>query len=263
MRVVSVEHPTAVSMTSMKNDMTRVYTQSDFEGFLSTAGLVLGISRDAARTINELTAPDFSLVDLLMPDEVRLSNLIAELLNPNGRHGQGKRFLEVFLTLLAEGTSDASVIRRIAAAWRSSSNIMVRREVPTIHIPARARRMDILIEGMGYGLMIENKPWAGDQRAQLADYANDLRARFSENFAIVYLSREGSDPSSHSIAPDIWQSHAEAGRATSMSYVSPFREWVLECERVCRAESVRAALRDIARYISSEFDVLTSVEGTR
>jgi hypothetical protein len=243
-------------MTSMKNDMARAYTQFDFEGFLSTASLVLDISRDAARTINESIAPDFSLVDLLMPDEVRLSNLIAELLNPNGRHGQGGRFLQVFLTLLAKATSETAVIRRTSAAWNSSASIIVRREVPTIHIPDRGRRMDILIEGMGHGLMIENKPWAGDQRAQLADYASDLRARFGENFTIVYLTRGGTDPSSQSIPPDIWQSHMEAGRAASMSYVSPFLEWVAECEKVCRAEPVRAALRDIARFISSEFEDL-------
>lgn len=231
--------------------MIRTYTQSDFETFFSTAGLVLSISRDSAETINEHLAPDFSLADLLMPDELRLSNLIAGLLNPRGRHGQADRFLQSFLNVLARESTHPTFFDEVAAAWQSPAKVSVRLEVPTIYIPSSQRRMDILLEGGGYGLMIENKPWAGDQRAQLEDYAQDLKRRFGERFAIVYLTSDGYEPSARSVLKVDWNRHVDAGRAIALSYAPAMLDWLGLCDQSCRAESVRAALRDIARFIAN------------
>ena len=231
--------------------MTRTYTQSDFEGFLSTAGFVLSISNASAKTINESLAPNFSLMDLLMPDELRLSNLIAELLNPSGHHGQGHSFLQAFLSVTAKRSPRAAFFLELAAAWSSPTKVTVRLEVPTMYIPSSQRRMDILLEGAGYGLMIENKPWAGDQQAQLRDYATALQQQFGERFAMIYLTGAGHEPSVYSIPKDDWSQRVDAGRAISLSYQPAILEWLAECERSCRADAVRAALRDVGRYVGS------------
>src|SRR5437762_477168 len=44
--------------------------------------------------VNE--APSFRVLSLLSPDENRLSDIIAELLDPHGSHGQGTAFLTLF-----------------------------------------------------------------------------------------------------------------------------------------------------------------------
>lgn len=42
-------------------------------------------------------APDFNMISCLYPDENRLSNVIAMLLDPKGEHGQGDAFIQLFL----------------------------------------------------------------------------------------------------------------------------------------------------------------------
>ena len=42
---------------------------------------------------------------------------------------------------------------------------------------------------------IENKPWAIEQTDQIKDYVEHMRAKYGD-FAIVYLSGDGSEPQS-------------------------------------------------------------------
>lgn len=239
-------------------DMPR-YEQADFERFFVTASLVLDIARDTAKTLNESLAPEFCLAGLLMPDEVRLSRVIAELLNPSGSHGQGLRFLHAFLDEIE--TPGSAVVPEMRKAWGSAGKILVSCEITTSHIAASQRRMDILIEGNDYGLMIENKPWAMDQQEQLSDYAKHLYSRFPGKFVIVYLVNGGVDPSEQSIDGKAWQTLKASGNAISLDYASGFRHWLSQCEQVCRADSVRVALRDFGRYITQEFSPTVETVG--
>lgn len=60
----------------------------------------LALARDYDGQLNRLLAQRFNLVDFLQPDEYRLSELTALLLDPAGSHGQGQAFLRQFLSRL-------------------------------------------------------------------------------------------------------------------------------------------------------------------
>ena len=44
-------------------------------------------------------APNFSVFDYIYTDEMMLSRIIADLLNPHGTHAQGVAFLSLFLEI--------------------------------------------------------------------------------------------------------------------------------------------------------------------
>ncbi len=60
----------------------------------------IGTLKEARSRFADRLAPDFSIFDYLRTDEMGLSRCIADMLNPNGKHGQNEVFLEAFLKLL-------------------------------------------------------------------------------------------------------------------------------------------------------------------
>ena len=114
----------------------------------------------------------FNVFDYVYVDENRLSDIIADLLNPNGKHGQSDLFLNEFI----------KIINRKDLIQNSPPK--VEREIGTTFISRTQRRMDILIEWATYGIMIENKPWAYDQYEQILDYKKNLERKFNDRFII-------------------------------------------------------------------------------
>jgi hypothetical protein len=70
------------------------------------------------------------------------------------------------------------------------------REKATSLIENRRRRLDIVVDLKFFGIGIENKPWAGEQPAQIGDYVANLERRFAGNYKIIYLSAGGGEPTS-------------------------------------------------------------------
>ena len=126
-------------------------------------------------------ATDFQVFDYIIPDENRLSDIIVNLLNPNGTHGQGSIFLELFLSTIENILKRNRVTGANLSKLKSvklnlnSYKINILREVLTSNINASQRRMDILATIGNLGIMIENKPWALDQEKQLVDYLKNLK----------------------------------------------------------------------------------------
>lgn len=83
----------------------------------------------AKELYHERLAPDFNPFDFIEPNEIRLSRILAWLLNPRTSHGQGGRFLDAFLA-------------RLGIPWERGSydNMIV-----TPEGPANGRRIDILV----------------------------------------------------------------------------------------------------------------------
>lgn len=139
---------------------------------------------DAMRQGIELYgATRFSPFAIFSPDENTLSRVIAELFDPKGSHGQGLLFVNALLQGLGYprlGPRDA---------------VRVRREAMT----RRRRRIDIVIESRNYVIGIENKPWAGQQANQLADYFEELSADLMgrEPILIFLSSQEARTAKEH------------------------------------------------------------------
>lgn len=124
--------------------------------------------------------------------EVIICRFLGELLNPNGSHGQGGRFLEIFL---------AEVLHI------DPSSVLHSTKGPSVKLEEQIdseRRVDIVIHGGEYAasketiLPIEVKIWADDQKHQLYDYyqyyfGDDVEKK------IYYLTPTGRMPSDKSI----------------------------------------------------------------
>ena len=206
--------------------------------------------RKARDRFSEQLAPDFSIFDYLRTNENSLSRCFRDLLDPNGKHGQRRLFLDSFL-------------RRIGADhWASSSECrIVRVEQPT----HRNRRLDIYLEFDNGLIGIENKPWAGDQGRQLSDYAAWLmqtaRRRRCKYWLLVYLSN--TDPDTSSISEYRRETLTLGGRFVQIPY-SEVIEWLREGEAKTKALAVRVFLDQLATFIrinvNRELDMCEEVE---
>ena len=136
----------------------------------------------------------FNVFDYLRDDELGLSRIIADLLDPKASHGQGTLFLQTLLSL--EGV-------RHARSWPDIDRLRVRvvereREIRS------GRRLDIFVEigadEQRYCLAIENKPYADDQKNQIRDYLRLARRRNTRNgFFWLYVPPNMHRPSEWSI----------------------------------------------------------------
>ena len=123
-------------------------------------------------------------------DEVRLhSRLLATLLNPKANHGLENEFLKSFLIALGLPEDYITYCKEQ----------IVERPIGEV-TEATGGRIDIILEDRGHAVIIENKIYASDQPNQLLRYHNYGVKTFGENnFKLVYLTLNGSEPSSNSL----------------------------------------------------------------
>lgn len=118
--------------------------------------------------------------------EVTHSKIIASFLNPQGSHGQGDLFLRLFLQTI-ENKDKINI---------DTSNAKVYTEYD-IGVNGR---LDIFIDNGSYGIIIENKVYAGDQPEQLSRYDTFAKKKYKEgNYTIYYLTLDGHEASEDSI----------------------------------------------------------------
>ena len=136
----------------------------------------------------------FNVLDYLRTDELGLSRIVADLLDPQATHGQGVFFLRKFLLALKQSMPfDPDAVL-------DPSRVSVELE----QVITADRRIDIVVQiadgSSRYALAIENKPYAGDQKHQVRDYLRFLRGEYGQNFLLIYLSPTGEGPSEWSIS---------------------------------------------------------------
>lgn len=136
--------------------------------------------------ISKVSGDNFNVFRVieLTSDEVRLhSKFLAELLNPKGSHGQGSKFLDLFIQQFDIKNVDSE-----------TSKVDVEKSIGN-KTTTTGGRIDILIEDSNQNaIIIENKIYASDQENQLVRYSN-----YKTNSKIIfYLNLDGSDPSEYS-----------------------------------------------------------------
>jgi hypothetical protein len=186
-------------------------------------------------------SPDFNVFEFINPDEISLSKILAELLNPKGNHAQGNFFLNVFISCL-----------NLDGYQTRNRTIQVRTEESTKYISTTSRRMDILIDFGKEAIAIENKPWAGDQDGQVRDYINQLEISHPKKHCLVYLSGDGEDPSEESINCQLKDKMV----AEKKLYIFPYSiliSWLSECISISKSERIRSFLEDFSNYIRKQF----------
>ena len=154
--------PTA-PQTTLENSIERLFIE--LKPRIDAAG-------EIAHELNRHLAYRFNVMDYLRTDELGLSRIIADLLNPRASHGQGPLFLRLLLDQLNSSLS----------SWPDD----LRLQDAIVETEAQAnkqRRIDILVQlkhhpNEGYCLAIENKPFAGDSCRQVLDYLEYLKGKY-------------------------------------------------------------------------------------
>lgn len=154
----------------------------------------------------------------LTSDEVRLhSQFIAELLNPNGTHGQGEIFLQKFL----EFTGATGILTDL-------QNVSIHVEFPIGPVTSTSGgRIDILIQdNINNAIIIENKIYAGDQENQLLRYFNFAKGLEMKggHFALLYLSLFEKTASDYSLGEKLTHNDYH-----SISYQETIINWMESC----------------------------------
>lgn len=228
----------------------------------------LDTARALEAELDRHLARRFNVFDYAKTDELGISRILADLLDPDGPHGQGTLFLERFVKGLEN--------------LRNWPDLRERRiSVDVEHVIRGNRRIDIYVEIGGakaaHCLAIENKPYAEDQNNQIKDYLAHLSKRHPGRFMLIYLSPRGEGPSSSSLPKN--ELAKSIGQFAILSYckydgvrdhnahenlTDEFRnyrlsgslaDWFRECRRVCEVDRLRWFLRDAELFCQREFGV--------
>lgn len=175
--------------------------------------------------------------------EVTHSKIIAGFLNPQGSHGQGDLFLRLFLQTI-ENKDGIDI---------DTSNAKVYTEYDT-----GDGRIDILIEdNTGYGIVIENKVYAGDQPEQLIRYNSFAENKYKkDNYTIYYLTLFGYKASNNS---------AKGVAYKCISYSNHIINWLQRCIHKCATmplvrETLVQYLNHIKQLTNLDMDSLNKEE---
>ncbi len=229
----------------------------DYQRFFDGLAPRLETARMLERELDTQLARRFNALDYLRTDELGLSRIVADLLNPNGNHGQGAAFLK----LLLEGLQYSAASEHLDHA---SVEVEVERTIKD------DRRLDICVSIGGHCLAIENKPYAGDQQDQIKDYLGWLKGREFESFVLIYLSPQGEPPSAESVELTyldaefgvdhfkIMPYHKTLGDLEEDGYDDyrldyTFTAWLADCRKHCDVDRLRWFLREAETFCARTF----------
>lgn len=232
----------------------------ELTNFFASLSPALDIAERVQVELDRVAATRFSIFEYFSEQEEDLSRILADLLNPSGSHGQGERFLQLFVGELTRQSNEWSkLLRRV-----QSNDVLMKCKV-TLEFPTqKGRKIDIVLEiphvekGNVFCIGIENKPWGRDEDRQIADYLKDLLKKYPENARMLYFSGDGSEPGENSLEGLVVQER-------SLCQTVPYRRskgecpslegWIQQCWEKCQAERVRWFLKDLLVYIERQFDI--------
>ena len=197
----------------------------------SVSGIINENKKEQHRKIQcgEDTGSQFNIFEILSigTREVYMCRVLAELLNPNGLHCQGTKYLDLFCN------------RFLYEKEINTENVIVRTEDLTKNldeIGKENRRIDIVIdEKDGNYIPIEVKINAYEQQEQCQDYLNSARKIYKkrkkneDDAIIIYLTKLGEMPSSIYNEKD-----KEKVKCITWCQIC---DWLNEC--ICQIDTIR------------------------
>ncbi len=221
----------------------------DLKVFFAGLDGALNSYRHVRSLYDEQVAFGFNYTSIFGPDENRISKVLAFLLDPNNPHGQKATFLKLFLNLFD--------LKAPSALLEDGKKIEVHAPYQTKQTkPGRFIDITIHFGNNDYVIGIENKiwEWTRDQPNQLNDYAEELKSLTSphDNWVLFYLTPDRHDPSEGSITPQRRSELEKAERLKIISYRKDIKELLEQCELACKADNVRAFLKDFRQWINQD-----------
>ena len=190
---------------------------------------------------------NFNIFDVLglSTSEVRLhSAFLGELLNPDGDHGLGDKFLKAFVEI---------IIKQVEPGFEiDTTTCNVRVEYPIGEIPedyTEGGRIDLLIQdNNNHAIVIENKINAGDQYKQLLRYHN-YAIKNSQKYVLLYLTKYGTEAKGYS---------AENVDYKRIGYKDDILPWLQRCVEIA---AIYPLIREtIRQYITNLNEILCIME---
>jgi len=229
--------------------------QSRIDAFFAGLAPVLRMAEAAERRLAQEIAHRYDPIALFRPDELALSRIIADLLNPAGAHGQGALFFELFLKTCLENPIPQEWTRGTVAVSLEPTISVPRDDLSSDTIGGEDRRMDILVEMQSgnFAIGIENKPYSEEHNNQLDAYFEWMKKQYGDNFILLYLLGSYDDVSrreDHQFQNEnrrfrIIPYHANEGEVSLYN-------WILKGAAQARPEHVRWFLKALARWIERE-----------
>ena len=215
-------------------------TELDIQRFFQEVASICALEQAQQEERNR-KGENYNLLSILSIEryELKHSALIANLLDPEGSHGCGDAFLRAFFEIALKGT---------AYPFKECTLPHSYTEYYTGPIAGdTGGRIDILVKSSQYGLIIENKIYAGDQDKQLIRYDNYGKEIFgADGYLLVYLTLYGYDASKESTAT---KSAEEVGYLR-LSYAEDILRWLEQCARLAYDKPlVRESLNQYIRTI--------------
>lgn len=171
--------------------------------------------------IAKITGENFNIFSIMRAesDEVRThSRIIAEFLNPKGKHCQGSVFLKLFFEHIG-------FLNDIKENFDfDSAKVLVEEHIGKITGDySEGGVIDIVIKDSKNQIVIENKIHAGDQKGQLLRYAKKY-----PNCKLIYLTLEGKQPTKLSYQIDNGQ-ELSLSDIILVSYKDDLKKWLENC----------------------------------
>lgn len=198
---------------------------------------------ETVRQASSVNAPDFNVFDFIAPDELRLSTILADLMNPRGSHDQGDLFLKGFLGTIEH----AGNIELLGSVDGRTCTVV--RESPT-RADEGGGSLDIEIDFGDIGVGVENKPWAGETKDQLKKYLAHLRRNYPRKHVLVFLSRPNYEI--RTLGSDLTPLK-RSGEFVHLLYTREMLEWLDGCIARCQSGRVRHFLEDFRVYMQENF----------
>ena len=223
--------------------------QNEIEELLKKVTFKIGTLNEAKRLYANKLAPDFNIFDYLRGDEVGLSRCIASLLNPTGAHGQGSLFLDEFLKHIDKVSSGNDLMKCWADTVSNGCQASLEEQANGL------RRIDVYLRfNNGEIIGIENKPWAGDQENQLADYAKFIQGQANgKKWLIIYLSNNDPSNSEYSISKPHREELEKSGNFIWLNYAF-LVEWLEFCAQNSKALNVRIFIEELAKFVRTKIN---------
>ena len=216
--------------------------EADLRAFFAGLAPAVSVAVAAQRRLDRVAATRFSVFHYFKENENLVSGIFADLLRPDGSHGQGTVFLDLFLQEIDRRVGKTCIRHRRDYGPLNRCSVYTEFSTP------ERRRIDIVLKIEDMWIGVENKPQAAEQKGQLQDYLEFLQQQ-DTRACVLYLSGRGE--------------HAETIGNEEHYLMIPYgarkngpsvAHWVAECHRRCDAENVRWFLKDLLKYIGRKFD---------
>ena len=197
-------------------------TKLDIQRFFQEVASICALEQAQQEERNR-KGENYNLFSILRIEssELKHSALIANLLDPEGSHGCGDAFLRAFFEIALKGTAYPFEECTLPHSYTEYYTGPIAGDT--------GGRIDILVKSSQYGLIIENKIYAGDQDKQLIRYDNYGKETFgADGYLLVYLTLYGYDASKESTAT---KSAEEVGYLR-LSYAEDILRWLEQCARL-------------------------------